>query len=445
MQSALWEWRGGIRLSQCLIFLAAILSPLTLLCVESDQLEEHGGRFVRSYWYERGIEHGNPKHNSRFRVNAPEASLHPSFMHRSETRGNGMMQILIEEDLSKLAGAELYLELWGGHPGTANKRLTINGRSTYPIPEVGTEEENCTHSYPTFPLKLTDLVNGYNAIQFACDQGTTFWGHFIVDNACLRAVLKDDHPDLERTGLAGFDAKVTARWAAHDRETISLGLEVPSSDANKIASVDFIGHYYGYDENGNGEFTDWHGFTKERKPEAILGTTSEIPFSLNWDVSMLPAQEDVAVKGIVHFKGNPEITYESPVLHGLSIPKRKGSTVKLYRSKDLPRPFWSRASKVNECTIVIDTDPEQIERAELHVVIWDGGRGNVEHPFTLNGHPLPVAGDGRHDVLYRKLSIDPSLLKRGPNQIVLLSDTDHHGIELLLPGPAVCVRTGPVF
>lgn len=54
------------------------------------------GHFQRTVWYQPGIEHGNPKYNTRFRVNAPEASLHPDFMHRPEVRGNGMMQILME-------------------------------------------------------------------------------------------------------------------------------------------------------------------------------------------------------------------------------------------------------------------------------------------------------------------------------------------------------------
>jgi hypothetical protein len=54
-----------------------------------------GGRFIRVHWYERGLEHGNPDLNSRFRVNAPEASLLPDFVHRPEVRGNGMMPILI--------------------------------------------------------------------------------------------------------------------------------------------------------------------------------------------------------------------------------------------------------------------------------------------------------------------------------------------------------------
>ena len=409
-----------------------------------NEIGERKARFVRRYWYEKGVEHGNPFFNSRFRVNAPGTSLHPTYMHRSEARGNGMMQILIEENLNHLAGADLYLELWGGHPGTANKRVAINGRSTYALPEVGTADGHCTHNYPTLPLKLTDLVNGYNALQFSCDRGTASWGHFIVDNACLGVTLKPDHPDLQQCGLAAFSAEVIAASGKDKTETISLSLSCEPTMADTIASVDYIGHYLGYDENGNGETADWHGFTKERQPVAIVGTATKPPFTFNWDTSMLPAQENIVVGALVRFKDLPNLIYETAVGGGICIPEREGSAVQCYGVDNLPANFWSRANRRQNCTIDLNISPEDIERAELHVVIWDGGRGTIETPFTLNDHPLPVAGTGRHDVIYRKLALSPAWLRKGANQISLLSDTEHHGIEVLLPGPALVVRVRQV-
>ena len=43
---------------------------------------------------------------------------------------------------------------------------------------------------------------------------------------------------------------------------------------------------------------------------------------------------------------------------------------------------------------------------------------------SRNGHPFRVAGGGKHDLVYSALMLDPSLLKKGTNQIVLLSDTE---------------------
>ena len=398
------------------------------------------GQFVRTAWYTRGLEHGNPYFNERFRVNAPETSLTPAWMYRSEARENGMMLIRIDEDLALLEKAEIYAEIWGGHPGTAGKRLSINGRSTYALPEVGTSAGHCTYSYPRIPLKLADLVNGYNAIQFACDIGTGFWGHYIVDNAALNVVLQREHTDLTQLGLAAFEAALAVEPVPGQEDALHIRLVYPPDLVDRITRVDFIGHYTGYDENGSGMDLDWHGYTKNREPDAIIGTALQPPFAAVWDTTMFTAQPSVAVRAVVHFRDAPNLVYKTPCTSDLHIPQRKHSLVTRHLAKNQPKPFWSRDSNPRKCTICLDFSPAEIESAELHVVIWDGGAGTVNNPFTINGHPLPVAGSGDHDVLYRRILVKPNLLRQGANEILLLSDTEHHGIEILLPGPCLVVR-----
>jgi hypothetical protein len=395
--------------------------------------------FYRLYWHQRGVEHGNPHFNNRFRVNAPEVVLHPTFKTRPEVKDNGMMQIRIEEDLSLLEAAGLYLEVWGGHPGTANKRVIVNGRSTYHLPEVGTAEKHCTHEYPVFELKITDLVNGFNALQFACDTGTTFWGHFIVDNACLRLKLEPSHPDLQAAGLEGFAAKVRARPEGDER--ISLSLEYPDSLSSAVSEVQFQGYYYGYDENGDGHWRDWHGFTKNKASVGHIGSTSDASRTVSWDLSLVPDQDQpMAVRAVVRFRNHPELVYLTPPVSGLAIPNRRNHRVILVRPDVEPTPFWSRAGNLNTCLLQLDLPMERIEQAYLHTVTWDGGRGEVEEYFTLNGHFLPVAGKGDHDVLYTILPVPREVLRQGSNEIRLLSDTRHHGIEVLRPGPVLVLR-----
>ncbi len=415
-------------------------SLLVLIFFSSSTLAQSPeGQFFRTYWYQRGLEFGNPKYADRFRVNSPEVVLHPTYGQRVEVRENGLMLIPIKEDLRQIYRAELYLELWGGHPGTANKRLTVNGRSTYSIQDVGTYNKHCTHQYPTLYLQPTDLVNGHNAVQFACDRGSSFWGHFMVDNAALRVELKRDHPDLQKIGLRGFNALIKAEAVPGTPEAIRLKLS--SSDDLSISSVDYQGFYFGYDENGDTMTYGWHGMTKNKEPQAMIGTATHYPFSADWDTSMLQEQQEMAVRAIVHFKDHPEFTYITPVIGGLFANKPKGTRVTLYPSRDLPVPFWSRNKEKKACTIEVDVDPARIERAELHVVLWDGGAGTGTESFTLNGTPLAVAGHGKQDVLYRQLTIDPKILKRGTNRIELLSDTGEHGLEVLLPGPALMIRS----
>jgi hypothetical protein len=412
---------------------------ISLLALGAELNGQDRGRFLRLWWYEPGIENGNPVTNRRFRVNAPEAVLHKTFSQRSETKSSGMLQILMAENLLEISGAELALELWGGHPGTANRRVTLNGRTTYALPNHS--GEHCTHFYPVVPLKKTDLVNGHNAVQFACDSGTTFWGHFIVDQACLRAELPAEHADLKAAGLERFGASVRVAAGGADSETLRVQLQVAPELVSRIAVVDFEGRYEGYDENGDGRSNDWHGFTKNRQPVGHLGTAKAAPLETSLNVAMLPAQKDMAVRGIVHFKEPANLIYVTPPLSGLATPKRDGVSVRIVAPKDLPERFWSRAKRLKTCNIDLDVDPARIEQAELHVAVWDGGAGTVQNYFTLNGRPLAVAGGGKHDTIYSRVTLEPSWLKRGENRIELLSDTEHHGIEVLLPGPAIVVRS----
>ncbi len=417
-----------------LLFVFLFLACTSLISNSQDVLKEHEAAFAKLHWFERGIEHGNLLFTRRLRVNAPEAGI-GRFHGRVEVRGNGMVQILMEEDLTQLDGAMLYAEMWGGHPGTSDKRVIVNGRSTYPIADLA-EEHHCTYSYPHIPLKVTDLVNGYNVIQFACEQGDTFWGHFLIDNVCL--IVFPKRKSLETEALQEFDANVVVAKQGDDQYKITL--DVDSKYDSMIDGVQFQGWYDGYDENGQNTFEDWHGFTKNREPHAMLGSTDQPPYEVTWDASMLAAQDQVSVRAYIRFKEHDNLYYITQPSGTFSIPNRDTNLVKLHLAEELPKPFWSRAERLKECAIVLDEGSESIEQAILHVLIWDGGKGSVENPFTLNGHPLPVAGEGRHDLIYQKINVDPSILKKGENQIKVLSDTSHHGIEVLLPGPALMVR-----
>lgn len=405
-----------------------------------DAIDDSG--FARRYWYEKGVENGNPYFNGRqLRVNAPEVSVHERFAVRSEPQSSGMARILVEEDLRQIRRADLYCEIWGGHPGTANKRVTVNGRSVFEIPRVGCEEKHCTHLYPEFNLKATDLVNGYNSLQFACDSGTTFWGHYIVDNACLKVGLKRSDAFLVEAGLESFQVEVVAKEDPNG-EVIELKLDGSAGELSRIKKVVYQARYFGYDENGNRLRSDWHGMTKGREPYGMLGDSVKPPFELTWDTSLVPAQFDVQLRALVEFKdlGDTDLVYQTASSKGIAIGKPEDVQVALYESKDLPEPFWSRAERLKQCSIELDCAPSKIEKVELHVVSWTGGAGTVEDYFTLNGTFFPVAEGHAHELVYSRIEIDPKILRKGKNEIKLVSDTEHHGIEIMLPGPALLVR-----
>lgn len=387
------------------------------------------GHFVRTYWANTRA--------TEFRVNSPDTAT-GRYRDRPEAKQTGLMTIPLDEALLGADAAELYLELWGGHPGVRDKRVTVNGVGEYELPEVGSAAKNCTYSYPAISLTREQLHVGQNQFQFTCHRGSTFWGHYLISSAAVRLQLPADHSAVTQPGLGGFSASVSVSSPAG--ETRKLALSIPEAMASRIESVEYVGRYRGYDDNGNGEDLDWHGFTKNRKAQGIIASASAPPFEAEWDLSMLPdGQEQMAVRAIVRFRDAPGLSYRTAAT-AVAAPRRNAH-VTLHYAEKLRRPFWVRADKVQTCQIYLDVEPEQIAKAELRVLIWDGGSGTTKSPFQLNGHRLSVTGRGKHDVRYRVVAIDPKILKRGANEVRLQSETIHHGIEVLLPGPALIVRT----
>jgi len=67
---------------------------------------------------------------------------------------------------------------------------------------------------PRFSISLS-LLGAASALCASWDgQGTTFWGHMIIDNACLREALTNGHPDMAGLGLGAFSASVVAEVLA---------------------------------------------------------------------------------------------------------------------------------------------------------------------------------------------------------------------------------------
>lgn len=368
-----------------------------------------------------------------------------------------MMLIPMTKSLLEIEAARLYLELWGGHPHTTNRRVTINGRTTYPI-EVPSEDQ-CTHAYRDIPLKLTDLVQGPNAVQFAVDGDHTFWGHFIVEEAAIDVLLPQTTAEWHSESSEPMRAPRVSVDTSQP-EAFLFSLDVDPKAMPKIARVHYFAHYDGFDENGDGVTRDWHGMTKQKEPMGHLGSADQAPFSIRWDTSMLQAQEGVRAQALIEFVGSPQLRsaeerlralghrywnaegsyYQTDPTRELTISHPDGVYVDYVPCQNVSVPFWSRANRKRSCEFAVDQETSRIDRAQLSVAVWDGGAGEVEDYFTFNGHALRVAADGAHDVIYSTVSIDPEWILSGGNRIELLSDTEHHGIEVLYPGPMLTIR-----
>jgi hypothetical protein len=413
------------------------LFPIFFLILYASIKTNSQSRFFREYWLEyTGAVNNNLIPVERTRVNDVGMSTHEWAWNRTESHANGLALINVADTIVNLEKAELYLELWGGHPGTANKRFQINGRKTYFIPGEGTEDNNCEYTFPVIPIDFKELVTGNNALQFTCDRGKTFWGHFIVDEAAIRCYLKKDHPDLVKHGFDKFKA-VPATNSKILKDKLPITLQYPEAFQKQIVAVHYFGRYFHFQENGNN--SDWHGYTQHKLFKNHIGTATQPPFLVNWDAHMVSDQgKPIAIRALIELKDS--IYYWSDILDGLSFEPSRNH-VQLYSCVELPKPFWSRDKQMKTAQIELPKDISNIESAELHVRIWDGGEGSVKEPFKLNGHAYKItAGGAPHELVYTINQVNPEHLKPGINNIELISDTEHHGIEICLPGPTLIVR-----
>jgi hypothetical protein len=408
-----------------------------------------GAHFFHRTWFQMGGEFSNPKTNNRFRVNDAYAATHPNFHHRLEPKENGMMLIPMNHSVPTIEAARLVLELWGGHPHTSNRRFTVNGRTTYPI-DVPVDDQ-CTQVYRSIPLKITDLVRGPNAIQFAVDGDQTFWGHFIVEEAAIETLLPESNEVVQDWNAVSPTNPVVLVNDSQP-ELFLLSLDMSQQASKMIARVHYYAKYEGFDENGDGNTNDWHGMTKRKEPLGHLGTSDEAPYSVQWDTSMVVAQQGVQVRAVIELVNSEtlvsneqrlkaennrywkaestylqtEPTKEFSIVHPpevevVRIPSEKHSV-----------PFWSRANQRRKCEFTVPKKGAKLERAQLSIVVWDGGAGEVKEYFKFNGHPLSIAADAQHDVLYSQVPMDPSWISAESNRIDLHSDTEHHGPSLIL-------------
>lgn len=413
-----------------LVLLSVLLSINTLY--------SQSGFFTENWVEYEGRINNNRQEGERTRVSDRGMSTHPEFSSRYEAQVNGLALVMVKDTISQLVMAELICEMWGGHPRTANKRFQINGGKTYSLPSEKTAVGNCEYLFPTIKIAETELVIGTNANQFTCDRGETFWGHFLLEEIGIRCYYRPDAQFLKRSGLTDFRA-VPKFSDINLSESVDIYLKFDKSYEEKILRVHYFGYYKGYDWNGSGKESQWHGYQFKRNWNGHIGTVSEPPYRCNWDTRMIPDQDQpMGILALVEF--NNGIKCWSDVSAAFNFPSDRPH-VKLIYCSDMPVPFWSRDGQLKKATFKLPGNPEDIEESQLYLKIWDGGEGDIKDPFKLSGIPYRItSGNSPHDLVCTINEVDPASLKKGSNEIELISDTEHHGIEVCLPGPALVVR-----
>ncbi|MFC1527096.1 hypothetical protein ACFL6X_09855, partial [Candidatus Latescibacterota bacterium] len=291
-------------------------------------------------------------------------------------------------------------------------------------------------------VPLEHLKTGENTFQGTCShEDPQGWGQWGLYSLILRVYYDPDsiyHP-------AGRIISPAAGGTMGENPVI----RVEASSRVGVARVDVLAWYEGYDENGDGVWVDWHGgyFQPLRGRDAGLrehvGTLWRSPYDVVWDTRWVPDQPPGTVQLIARIQNSRGIWFVTEPVTDLTL-QRIGQSVRLFRAAHIPARFGVRKQATESCSIAIPTkhDLDRAIEAGLHYRTWHGWDGHHD-PFRLNA--LVHLNEGKnHHYDYDILVIPPAELRSGDNVFEVSSDTEHHMLEVLWPGPALTVRFGSV-
>jgi hypothetical protein len=341
--------------------------------------------------------------------------------------------------VSTLAGAiraELLIDRWGGHPGTTGQQIRLNASAWIDVPQrktapaAGSPLCYMSQDNPVLEVPLSHLKEGENTLEgTAGDQavctGAFGWGQWGWYGAVLRVYYHSSAAPHTMGRIVS-----PARGAS-----LPENPEIRIETRGQADRVDVLARYDGYDENGDGIFADWHGAYHYIDLQHHTGSSARAPHVVRWNTTWVPDQPPGAVKLIARIRSREGVWYVAPVVEGLSL-KRSGTSVKLYHPVGVPERFWVRAGKRLSSSVEVADDAGATEAA-VALRTWNGHGER----FSFNGHPVEIAG-ADHNYALGLRPVPVSAIRRGRNAIEFHSTTEHHGVEILWPGPALLVRYG---
>jgi len=341
------------------------------------------------------------------------------------------------DDLQDAVRAECCLEQWGGHAGTSDKRIRINGREWIEIPESSLMGPKRPESYqymryPVVPIPLDQLRQGLNEFELSCGNQISHlihgigWGQWGIYGVIFRIFYDSDKPHP--------DGQLAAPTWTDDR-CFSIALEPGSAESSdRIESIDFLGLYEDFDHNGDGEYREWHYRFRYGRLLDHLGTVRDIPFEATIDSSWIPEQSEPMeiMARITDYYGISRISVIAELPW-----TRNREECRMYTSRDVPVCWQSRDEQRHSCTIDVPVDLGKAIAARLILATWNGYEADE---IGINGLKLLPRIGRNHDFACSEVDIPLSILREGKNEVYTFASTLQHGIEVLWPGPVIKVR-----
>jgi len=347
----------------------------------------------------------------------------------------GRPRRLFVKDLAGARQAEVSVQYWGGHIGTSDQKFRVNGSDWFQIPQpVGTPTEPQKY-YRTIvgdnPVKipLSLIKDGANLFQFQAGPQIKYgfhWGLFWVYSFTTRIYYDSSKPHVGGRIVSPVSGQTIG-------ENPVIVAEV-DADPEQVRQVDFIGLYDDYDWEGNGLYRQWHWQYKDAVIARHIGTATEPPYSVRWDTTWIPDQDE-PISIMARIVGADGVIYMTPAVTDVKF-VRKGRSVKMYKACRIPENFSVRIGKKKFCMIIVPDSLAGATKAKLLLHTWSAAHAEE---IGLNDQKLVDKVGLVHDYSFDEIPVPLELVKRR-NKFHIFSTTEHHAAEVNWPGPVLLIE-----
>lgn len=408
------------------IFLFLFLSPLSVIAQTGPQ----PGDIYREYSV-------NLKLGDNWRVTDPNATHSGA----AEFLPNPILSITID-DLENAVRAEVLMDIWGGHAGTTGRKFRFNDSAwiDIPLPSSLSDRSKCYLSEynVTLDIPLNYLKEGENFFQGTSggqvcnDFGWGQWGWYVM---MVRVYYSPD-----KIYTKGRIGNIEKEDTLYDYPTII----VEADDTASVSEIQLLGKYIGYDEDGDGIYDDWHRAYHEPSISGHIGTKVDYPYEFKWNTRYIPDQELKSVSLIARIKDTSDLWYVTETIDSLSLVRPDSLSVKMYTATGVQPAFSVRAGNSKFCYIKVDSMNNDMEAWLFHRT-WNAGddeaaSGTIAKPLVINGEHGYKCYGKNHFYALSNVHLAVGDLIEGFNTVTYSSNTVHHGIEVLWPGPAIIIR-----
>lgn len=361
---------------------------------------------------------------------------------------------LTSAELNNAVRAEIYIDLWRNRT-SHSMRFRLNGNQVR-TPDVG---DFASRTPYIGEIPKSELVAGTNVMEL--------WkadAQFHVHDVAIRLYYPTDY-DAPTGNLAAIEADngVFSAAAGGTLEIDGDQLVITATNLSpNTRYVEFHGYYYGYDEDNDGVFHDWHNLGRNNfHPGGVLksGENPEFPDNgtinhigtvepvngqavITWDIPHVPAQSDVRFKiRLMDDEGRVR-----DAAGGVS------GTFNLVRSKAvltfLNPNFEDMALGIKGAqphqgiTIVnIPVDPNFFQEAYMIGAYWNNPWFRVnEEPGNANAFNSQVFPSGADTWELAFTDVDPDHLQQGENEIEFNYIGSGSGHMVEKPGPMIVLK-----